>query len=114
VKKSLVFPVFFLCLSLAAAAAAATITATTNFPNPAKAATTLRVELSRCNVTEARFAIYDLSGRKVRAFVTPVKDASAEMVWDLADASGARVPPGVYIWRVEVGPASVAKKCVVN
>ena len=26
----------------------------------------------------------------------------------------ARVPPGVYIWRVEIGPASAAKKCVVN
>lgn len=31
-----------------------------------------------------------------------------------ADGSGARVAPGVYIWRVEVGPASAAKKCVVN
>ena len=93
---------------------AAAITATANFPNPAKAAATFRVELSSCNVGEARFAVYDLSGRKVRAFAAPVKGGSAEAVWNLADASGARVPPGVYIWRVEVGPASAAKKCVVN
>lgn len=90
------------------------ITAAAVFPNPARGATTLRVELGRSNVTEAHFAIYDLSGRKVRTFTAAVKDGTAEAVWDLADGSGARVPPGVYIWRVEVGPASAAKKCVVN
>jgi hypothetical protein len=96
------------------AAASADITATISFPNPAKDATTLRVELSRCNVTDARFAVYDLSGRKVRELKAPVKGDVAEAAWDLADSSGVRVPPGVYIWRADVGSASSLKKCVVN
>jgi hypothetical protein len=95
-------------------AAAPAISAAAVFPNPAKAKATLRLDVPGTNVTEARVVVYDISGRKVRAFTAPVKGGSAEAVWDLADGSGARVPPGVYIWRVEVGPASAAKKCIVN
>jgi hypothetical protein len=80
----------------------------------AEAAAKLRLEVRGTTATEARVAVYDLSGRKVRTFTAPVKEGSAEAVWDLADGSGTRVAPGVYIWRVEVGPASAAKKCVVN
>ena len=100
--------------SPAAAAAAPALRLAQNAPNPASTATTFRLELSAREVTRAKFVIYDLSGRKVRTFDVPVKDGAAEVAWDLTASDGARVAPGVYIYRVRAGNVTAAKKCVVN
>jgi flagellar hook assembly protein FlgD len=85
-----------------------------NAPNPASATTTFRLELSSKEATRAELVIYDLSGRKVRTFDVPVRDGAAEVAWDLTSSAGSRVPPGVYIYRVNAGGVISAKKCVVN
>ncbi len=104
--------------------AAAVIKAATNAPNPASTATTFRVELSASAgvsgvspasaPTEAKFTVFDLSGRTVRVLSVPVKGGVAAAAWDLTSANGSRVAPGVYLWRVDAGGATTAKKCVVK
>ncbi|UCH78031.1 MAG: T9SS type A sorting domain-containing protein [Candidatus Coatesbacteria bacterium] len=96
------------------AAAAPVIRLAQNAPNPASSATTFRLELSATGTTRADLVIYDLSGRKVRAFDVPVKDGAAEVAWDLTASDGARVPPGVYVYRINAGGATAARKCVVR
>lgn len=96
------------------AAATPAVTLAQNAPNPAASTTTFRLELSAKGTTRAELVIYDLSGRKVRTFDVPVKDGAAEVAWDLTASDGARVPPGVYIYRVNAGGATSAKKCVVR
>jgi hypothetical protein len=100
--------------SRALAAAAPALRLAQNAPNPATSSTTIRLELSSKNATRAELVIYDLSGRRVRAFVVPVRDGLAEVAWDLTTSAGARVAPGVYIYRVSAGGLAAAKKCVVH
>ena len=45
--------------------------------------------------------ITDVQGRLVRRM-----DLSAQRVWDLADASGRKVAPGVYLLRTPAGALS--------
>jgi thermitase len=97
-----------------AAAAAPVIRLAQNAPNPASSTTTIRVELSSTDAKRAELAIYDLSGRKVRTFDVAVKDGLAEVAWDLTAGDGSRVAPGVYIYRVNAGGVTSAKKCVVR
>jgi len=85
-----------------------------NAPNPATSSTTIRLELSAKSITRAELVIYDLSGRRVRTFDVPVRDGLAEVAWDLTTSAGARVAPGVYIYRVSAGGLAAAKKCVVH
>jgi len=100
--------------SRALAAAAPALRLAQNAPNPATSSTTIRLELSSREVTRAEVAIYDLSGRRVRAFDVPVRAGLAEVAWDLTTSAGARVAPGVYIYRVSAGGLAAAKKCVVH
>lgn len=97
------------------AAPAPVIRLAQNAPNPASSATTFRLELSSAEgTTRAELVIYDLSGRKVRAFDVPVRDGLAEVAWDLCSSDGSKVPPGVYIYRVTAGGVTAAKKCVIH
>jgi hypothetical protein len=96
------------------AAAAPALRLAQNAPNPASSTTTFRLELTAREVTRAELVIYDLSGRKVRTFDVPVRDGVAEVAWNLTAGDGARVPPGVYIYRVNAGGVTSAKKCVVH
>jgi subtilisin family serine protease len=96
------------------AAAAPFITLAQNAPNPAVSSTTFRLELSAKGTTRVDLIIFDLSGRKIRAFDVAAKDGSAEVVWDLTTSDGSRVAPGVYIYRVNAGGLVAAKKCVVR
>jgi hypothetical protein len=42
------------------------------------------------------------------------RDGAAELTWDLTTSDGARVAPGVYIYRVNAAGLVAAKKCVVR
>jgi len=49
------------------------------------------------------FAIYDLTGRQVRQGYAGADESGRFVrIWDARDAAGERVPPGLYIYRVEV------------
>jgi hypothetical protein len=74
-------------------------------PNPARAASDLRVRLEDSEPSFARGAVrrrielmvVDLQGRIVRrATVSPAADGAASWSWDLCDEQGHRVPGGVY------------------
>ncbi len=97
-----------------AAAAAPALMLTQNAPNPVVSTTTFRLELSGKDVGRAEIVIYDLSGRKVRTLDVPLRNGLAEVAWDLTTSDGARVPPGVYIYKVNAGGLAAAKKCVVR
>jgi len=48
--------------------------------------------------------VFDVSGRCVRILSGLVRDASAEVAWDLRTTDGARVPNGLYFIAVDGGP----------
>lgn len=69
-------------------------------PNPTRLATTLRYVLPRDGF--ARLALYDAAGRTVRRLADGQLPAGEHIAtWDLRDASGRAVAPGVYFARLE-------------
>lgn len=68
------------------------------FPNPFRGSTSLRLALAREG--QAKVAIYDLVGRRVRTLVTGLQPAGERMlVWDGRDDGGREVPAGLYLVR---------------
>jgi hypothetical protein len=82
------------------------------YPNPARESVTIKYGLATAG--EARLAVYDLSGRKV---ATVAEGAAAvgehDVTWNLTTAAGARVAPGIYVYRLEAGGATAARRMVV-
>ncbi len=66
------------------------------FPNPARAAATVR--LARARGAGAALEVFDAGGRRVRAWP---HGGPAEWRWDLRDAAGRPVPAGVYFLRAD-------------
>jgi hypothetical protein len=83
-------------------------------PNPATARATLRLVLPREGVL--RVDVFDTQGRLVRTLARgPSPAGEQRLAWDLRDACGARVPPGVYLLRAAAGEAHVTRRlCVVR
>ena len=100
-------------------------------PNPARDASTIRYALpsatgnssadTDATVSEraasesggAALAICDVSGRRVRELAAAAGAGEHVLVWDLRDASGARVPAGLYFARLVVDGAVRASGRVV-
>jgi hypothetical protein len=79
------------------------------YPNPAR--TEVQLEYSTPENVTAELVIYDIKGRSVRVLETEPETGSA--VWDLRDAAGDRVSPGVYVARLSGGGESAVRKVVV-
>ena len=78
-------------------------------PNPARASLTLRFALVQAG--EARLAIYDLAGRRVRELFSGARSAGEQSIaWDLRDADGIAVRPGLYFARLEAAGRSLTKR----
>ena len=58
------------------------------------------------DVSAARIEIYDLNSRNIRSL-------GGKNFWDGCDSSGLRVPPGVYLWRIECSGEKIYGSCVV-
>lgn len=70
------------------------------WPNPARAGT--RVEWTLAKSGAAHVGIFDLTGRLVRPLHAGVQAAGIHgLTWDGTDSSGAILPPGIYLCRVE-------------
>jgi len=83
-----------------------------NQPNPFRAATTIRFDLPSAGLV--RLEVFDLLGRRVRALSNHWHPpGSHEVEWDRRDANGARVGPGAYFYRIEVGTMRDRKKMVL-
>ena len=65
-----------------------------------------RISLDRPNTTlDCTIGVYDLSGRRIWSVDEALDsdmDSNITATWDLRDASGARVPRGIYIYRATV------------
>jgi hypothetical protein len=82
------------------------------WPNPARVSVSLRL---RGADTHVSVAVTDVAGRRVRAW-TSVASPSLErrLDWDLRDADGNRVAPGVYFVRVRSGHMFTSRQVVVT
>jgi hypothetical protein len=78
-----------------------------NVPNPAAGATTFSFELPEG--ADVTLAVYDASGRKV---ATVAKGYIPAGLHDVPFANG--LAPGVYVYRLEAGARSAARKLVVT
>jgi hypothetical protein len=80
-------------------------------PNPTRGVASLSFVLSAGARTEV--AVFDLAGRVVRRVLDAQFAAGPhEVAWDGRDAGGARVAPGVYVWRVRSGEREAVSKLV--
>jgi hypothetical protein len=83
-----------------------------NRPNPLAGPTTIGFELP--SAAPVRLEVFDLHGRLVRVLAAgEFAPGSHAETWDRTDAHGARVPAGVYLYRLTAGPHRAQKKMAV-
>ncbi|GIV59676.1 MAG: hypothetical protein KatS3mg043_0765 [Rhodothermaceae bacterium] len=76
-----------------------------NHPNPFQDATTIRYRLHARHHVE--LVIFDVLGREVIRLVDRAEPPGTYAVtWDGLDHAGARVPAGVYLYRLKAGPSA--------
>jgi hypothetical protein len=84
------------------------------FPNPARGAIELVLQLPASGLPPEAVTIHDLRGRLVRSIeVTRGPDGSWRAVWDGADDDGSRAPSGVYFVRAGSPAGGLTEKLVV-
>ncbi|MFO7638991.1 MAG: FlgD immunoglobulin-like domain containing protein, partial [bacterium] len=82
-------------------------------PNPARGSA--RLSFSLPAPADARLAVYDATGRRVRElFRGPTRAGSQVVRWDGRDDRGQPVARGVYLYRLEAGGESIARKLVLT
>ncbi len=83
-----------------------------NAPNPFTTLMRIGFELPRRE--RASLRVFDVAGREVRTLVAAGElDAGRhDATWDGRDASGARVPAGLYFCRLEAGPETRTRRVV--
>ena len=93
-------------------AAPSSVLLAANAPNPFRASTVVRFELTEEGLTD--LAVYDVSGRLVKHLVhRPLPAGAHETVWDGTDESGRRVEGGVYFSRLVVADAVRSRRMLV-
>lgn len=82
------------------------------WPNPARLAVTLALDLPRA--ARAEVEAFDLGGRRVRAIaVRDLPAGRALLTWDLRDDGGRAAPAGVYLVRARVGDAWFVRRVAI-
>ena len=79
-----------------------------NFPNPARAATTVRFTLPAATTTT--LALYDVQGRRV---ATPLTRLMLQAGQHKVDISVGALKPGMYLYRLQAGDRVVTRKMLV-
>ena len=77
-------------------------------PNPAFA----NARLSGEAASNGSLALFDVGGRRLREFA--IAPGRFDLRWDLGDASGRRVPAGLYFARLSSGPATLVQRLLVT
>lgn len=80
--------------------------------NPALVSATFRLRLPESH--RSQLEIHDVQGREVRRLRLDAVKGSQELRWDLRDASGRRVPAGVYFIRLTAGEPELTRRLVVR
>lgn len=82
------------------------------YPNPTRAGTT--IDLSLATGSEVTLSVHDVAGRLIRTLRTGTLTAGAYTAdWDGRDASGLRVPAGVYTIRLRAGTTVDSRQAVL-
>jgi hypothetical protein len=83
-------------------------------PNPFRAATAIELANPSTVALEGRVTVHDLAGRRI---ATPWSGMAAPGVtrlsWDGRGEAGARMGPGVYLIRAEVGGVRLTRRVVI-
>ena len=83
-----------------------------NYPNPFNPETIISYDLSEA--VNVRLEIYDLMGRMVNLLVNQNQNPGRYSVnWNASDFFGQKVSAGVYLYRLQVGNKSFAKKMIL-
>jgi len=83
-----------------------------NRPNPFNPRTTISFNVERAG--HAELTVYDLSGRRVKTLASqsyPVGEHS--VVWDGTNDAGARMPSGMYVYKIVCGDQIMSKKMML-
>ncbi len=81
--------------------------------NPISGATEIAFEVPA--TVEAQLAVYDVTGRTVRAFGEQAYGPGTHLVrWDGRDAAGSPVPSGVYFYRLQAGDLTATRMLVMT
>ena len=81
-------------------------------PAPDPSAGTVRATLHLGASVDVDAAVYDGSGRRVRALVTGVHGGTVTLAWDGCDARGRDAGSGVFFLRVRAGTQDVTRRVV--
>ncbi len=83
-----------------------------NYPNPFNPTTTIRYAITE--PTHVSLKIYNILGQEVRTLVEDVEPAGFKsIVWDGKTNEGLSTSSGVYIYRLQAGHYSMARKMVL-
>ena len=83
-----------------------------NYPNPFNPVTTIEYDLPENS--QVRVAIYDMLGRKVRTLVYGFENAGFKTVqWQGKNDFGRSVGAGVYIFQIQAGNFTQARKMIL-
>ncbi|MFT5368238.1 MAG: hypothetical protein ACI8V2_003201 [Candidatus Latescibacterota bacterium] len=83
-----------------------------NLPNPFNPSTTIKYQLPSSG--DVSMIVYNLLGQQVRNLVKETMDAGFHsVVWDGKDELGKQVASGVYIYRIQSGDFSTAKRMML-
>jgi FlgD Ig-like domain len=83
-----------------------------NRPNPFASRTTIHFDLPQ--PAQVRLEIFDAQGRRVAALANGWYPAGFHSVdWDRRGEGGARMQPGIYVYRIQAGPFRDRKKLVL-
>jgi hypothetical protein len=83
-----------------------------NAPNPFSRATTFPVGLPASG--EVRVEVYDVAGRRIRAFAQTLPAGWQSLPFDGRDGRGQPLPNGVYFFRVATADQQITRKFVVQ
>jgi hypothetical protein len=80
-------------------------------PNPTRGTATIRFDLA--TPSRIQLEIFDSQGRRMRRFDASHSAGRFSIEWDLRNASGSRVAPGIYAYRLTAGSHRAGNKMVV-
>jgi aminopeptidase N len=87
-----------------------------NYPNPFNPSTTIAFSIPQSpgGWVDARLTIFDIRGRRVRRLIdSPLAAGNHRIAWDGRDDRGREAASGVYIYTLEAGESSAARKMML-
>jgi len=82
-------------------------------PNPFRVQTLIHYSLANAGLTE--MGVYDISGRLVKRLMNTYTPAgTGSIIWDATNSNGARVPSGVYLYRIRQNGQTQSQRIVVT